>query len=481
MKVIDDTNIAQQGFVSLAQQNMFTHLCGDHNPIHVDAHYARRVMIGNIVVHGIHTLLWSLDCLAHKLAKPVRIQSLNVIFQASYTLDETIACAIDCNDLHATLCVQRGTTTIMTAQLQLFADERYSQPNIMNKCPPLETPLKLTNDDISTQHGNIELCLDRQACHALFPHATATLPPEQLAFLLGCTRIVGMKCPGWDSIFSSLNCTFLNANNDLPNEKTIHYQVKHFDTRFSRITMDVCSDFCRSEICAFHRPAPQQQPTIAEIVTRVTTGEFKHQRALVIGGSRGLGEITAKILAAGGAQVTITYCNGETDAARVVNECQHVGLAMQMIPFDVCDAIKNIKNHLAAQLAATHLYYFATPTITLGQRGQFDTELYQRFCCFYVDGFINTVLALCGNDAALRVVFYPSTIFLDHRPNDGAEYIAAKAEGEALCKFLASHYKLHVLAPRLPRLATDQTASIYRIQKEDTLTTMLDAIRMEKP
>ena len=43
-------------------------------------------------------------------------------------------------------------------------------------------------------------------------------------------------------------------------------------------------------------------------------GEFANVRALVIGGSRGLGEITAKIIAAGGGDVWITYRRGKEDA-----------------------------------------------------------------------------------------------------------------------------------------------------------------------
>jgi NAD(P)-dependent dehydrogenase (short-subunit alcohol dehydrogenase family) len=38
--------------------------------------------------------------------------------------------------------------------------------------------------------------------------------------------------------------------------------------------------------------------------------EFAGATALIIGGSRGLGELTAKLLAKGGARILITYATG---------------------------------------------------------------------------------------------------------------------------------------------------------------------------
>jgi hypothetical protein len=56
---------------------------------------------------------------------------------------------------------------------------------------------------------------------------------------------------------------------------------------------------------------------------------------------------------------------------------------------------------------------------------------------------------------------YPSTVFLDAAPPGAAEYCTAKAEGEALCAKLTSDYpSLRVFAPRIPRVATDQTATL---------------------
>ena len=37
----------------------FAELSGDFNPLHVDPVAARRALYGEVVVHGVHSLLWA--------------------------------------------------------------------------------------------------------------------------------------------------------------------------------------------------------------------------------------------------------------------------------------------------------------------------------------------------------------------------------------------------------------------------------------
>jgi len=57
-----------------------------------------------------------------------------------------------------------------------------------------------------------------------------------------------------------------------------------------------------------------------------TRDEFGRFRALVIGGSLGLGEIAAKIIAARGGDVWIPYHEGREDAERVNREISIGGI-----------------------------------------------------------------------------------------------------------------------------------------------------------
>src|ERR1700722_19174324 len=52
--------------VTMAMQEEFCEFSGDRNPTHADPVAARRTPVGEITVHGAHTLLWSLESLASK-------------------------------------------------------------------------------------------------------------------------------------------------------------------------------------------------------------------------------------------------------------------------------------------------------------------------------------------------------------------------------------------------------------------------------
>ena len=65
------------------------------------------------------------------------------------------------------------------------------------------------------------------------------------------------------------------------------------------------------------------------------------------------------------------------------------------------------------------------------------------------------------NGLANLSVLYPSSSAVDAPPNGFYEYAMAKAAGETLCAEMNLAWApLHVTVDRLPRLLTDQTASV---------------------
>jgi NAD(P)-dependent dehydrogenase (short-subunit alcohol dehydrogenase family) len=197
---------------------------------------------------------------------------------------------------------------------------------------------------------------------------------------------------------------------------------------------------------------------------------------LIIGGSRGLGEVAAKLLCAGGAKVKLTYYQGKEDAWRVVDEISSTGGIADFSHFDVLNPRGDLLETSLNGWCPTHLYYFATPFIAPGMEGGFSPNLFERFCDYYVTGFINTVNQL--RSLGLKHVFYPSTVFIDELPINMSEYVAAKAAGEMVCNFLEkNHREMVVYRLRFPRMATDQTVSLVRVNKLDLVPIMIKALR----
>jgi hypothetical protein len=95
---------------------------------------------------------------------------------------------------------------------------------------------------------------------------------------------------------------------------------------------------------------------------------------------------------------------------------------------------------------------------------------------------IPAVLAGIGTNGGSEPIhlFYPSTAFLDSPPPGAAEYVAAKAAGEALCSSLAaSRRDLLIRCPRLPPLKTDQTSGLALPGRSpaDALPILLEELR----
>jgi hypothetical protein len=125
----------------------------------------------------------------------------------------------------------------------------------------------------------------------------------------------------------------------------------------------------------------------------------------------------------------------------------------------------------------THLYYFATPHIPRGRPGQFQPAVFTALLDAYVGGLARCAAWLVPRARPDALIWYPSTIFLEHPDENFSEYVTAKACGEALCGQLAVHLApLRLITERLPRLATDQTGSLTGPALQDGAGTLRDAL-----
>jgi hypothetical protein len=86
----------------------------------------------------------------------------------------------------------------------VFYSERLPSPEL-RKCRVRDYA------NASQAQGTLPLMYSAADAERLFPHLTAALPPFQLAALLATTRLVGMECPGLNSLYSSMALIFDKA------------------------------------------------------------------------------------------------------------------------------------------------------------------------------------------------------------------------------------------------------------------------------
>lgn len=458
--------IAEREF-TLADQQAFAAFSGDFNPIHVDPVYARRSIAGGAVVHGVHTLLWALDAASATRTELAAFEKLRVQFEHPILIGDRVQCVerSGSNALHRLNVIHQKQTVVRIEIEPGSPREPLAVP--MASYEPAE-PVALTMDQFEGRSGNWALAMDAARAARLFPILARGMDPSVLAMLVQSSRLVGMECPGLDSLYSELELVRADGRG-----QQFEYRVTDIDTRFRLVTIDLAGGGLAGTLRAFARPPQTTQSPMSDLAREVSNGEFEGQRALVVGGSRGLGELSAKLLAAGGADVCLTYAEGSADAMRVVGEIEAHGKRGRAIRFDV---LSGRKPELPADWSPTHLYYFASPFIFSGRPSGWDDALANKFTGYYVTGFARLVESLVC--AELSCAFYPSTIALEEASADMAEYCAAKAGGEALCDVLRRRHRgLTILAPRLPRVATDQTASLLPVANLDPLLVMLGQLR----
>jgi hypothetical protein len=466
---------------TLADQLEFARLSDDHNPMHIDAIAARRTQAGAPVVHGVHAVIWALDALAARQQPVDRIANLSVRFAKFMYLDTPVDIAL----------VQQSETALT---IELIT-ERQSALTLTARLSPVRPPAKVTvpagTAEITTAGTRPntmsfeELAgLSRWLAPAAgsdewaraFPSAAGALTATRLAGLGQLSRLVGMISPGLHSIFSGFA---VDLADDVPDRPGLGFTVTTADPRYRIVKMDVAGSGLSGTVSTFMRQPPVEPPTVAALSSQLSPSECAGSTALLVGASRGLGAITAKLLTAGGGKAIVTYARGRDDAEKLAEEINAVHGA------GACTTLAlDVRSGVAAQLAPltapiTHFYYFATPQIFRQKSALFSPALYEEFSRFYVHAFFEAIEFLSAQPRrGVLPVFYPSSVAVESRPAGMTEYAMAKIAGEFLCADLnRSIPQISILVSRLPRMLTDQTATIAEVKTADPVAAMLALIR----
>lgn len=449
------------------KQSAFALLSGDTNPLHMDPVFARRTQLGAPVVHGIHLLAWALEAFGPRPVQGITVRFVKpVLVGERVTLHQTAA-----TETQIRLAIMAdGVPVVQVAlALQTAPPEARLAAAVTAEPAALSEPRALDLAAMAGRVGAVSLA-QRSAVAEAFPRLAAAWGQDRLAALIATSRLVGMECPGLQSLYSELRLAVAEGRGG---GKSLRYAVTQVDERFRTVDMEVVGPGLDGTVSALARPAPVEQPGLAELrfaMPNAVLADRPH-RALIIGGSRGLGALTARLVAAGGGQPIITYAVGRGEAEAVAAE-----LGCEILPYDVrlpaAEQLAGLKQH------PTHLYYFATGHIFRRPAASFSSEYFDEYVRFYVTGFSALLDALRDRGVTNLTVFYPSTTALDDPVKELAEYAAAKAAGEQLCRQInAFSCDVYIEIRRLPRLLTDQTATSSVVAFGDGVGLLASAIQ----
>jgi acyl dehydratase/NADP-dependent 3-hydroxy acid dehydrogenase YdfG len=457
----------------------FARLSGDFNPLHLDPVAARRLQFGGTVCHGVHLVLQALEALAHSGALRGRsLHAVSAVFHQPVRTGVAVRCVVtpDAGGGRVKVSGMVAARPQFTVQVTLgpaAAAPEVAEAQPESACAALNPSFPADASALQAASGAVPLRLNSALLQQLFP-ALAAWPDGRAvaADLMASTNLVGMRHPGQNSIYSEFK---LHRSAAPCSATVVPYSVEHADPRFQKVRLRLQGALLEGTVDAFFRAPPVAQRTLDELATITQPGCVAGQRALVVGGSRGLGELVAKMLLAGGAEVTITYARGEADAARTVAAARERGAVCQALKLDATVPLAPDTAAALAQAGYTHLYHFATPAIGKSPSGQWSQALFDSYCRIYVaalDELCRTAVEGSRDNGPLHV-FYPSTVFLDKAERGFAEYCAAKAAGETLCDHLALNAARFVVQrPRLARMKTDQNSSVLGPDAADPFPAM---------
>jgi NAD(P)-dependent dehydrogenase (short-subunit alcohol dehydrogenase family) len=453
----------------LNDQIAFARLSSDWNPMHLDPVFARRTQVGAPVVHGIHNLAWAADTVLQ--SHPLKVVSIRARFLQPLYLDELASVRIrDRTDRQIELEVVAANTVVALFKLSSEPGKIANGPKPATVAvAQLSQPVDLPFEQLVDRAGAV--AIGDGEVRARFPALTDCIGLPAVRALIATSQIVGMACPGLHSLFAGLE---VNCDRNGNQESALAYAVTKADARFRSLQINVSGSGIVGKLDAFARPPPPAQAGMTEISPRVAGNPFAGQRSLIVGGSRGLGEVTAKIVAAGGGRAVITYLESRTDAERVSAEILRAGGQCETMHYDVLSPAAEQLRQLGN---IDCCYYFATPKIFQRKSTLFEPEKLRVFLNFYADGFFNLCTALAHAGPRRLAMFYPSTVAIDEAVGTTTEYAMAKSAGELLAKGINEFMpNIYVTCRRLPRILTDQTATVGVASAANALDVMLPIV-----
>ena len=295
------TALASRHF-DLNDQIAFARLSSDWNPMHLDQAFARRTQFGAPVVHGIHNLAWAADAVLRSF--PIKVANLRATFLQPLYLDEAAQVRIRSRtDSQIQFEVVAASTAVALVTLS-------SRPGKLAEvsAPPAAAPRQFPQpanprfDQLASQAGAV--AVGDGDMRPLFPALSEAIGPAAVRALLATSQIVGMACPGIALAVRRSRDQLRSENPPRRRPRLRRWQ----DRRAIPVAANRGRGFRHRRSARRLRPSGSAlQPAMAEISARIAGKPFAGQRSLIIGGSRGLGEVTAKIVAAGGGRAVITY------------------------------------------------------------------------------------------------------------------------------------------------------------------------------
>ena len=449
----------------------FGYISNDINPIHVDNNFASKISEG-IIIHGINIVFCILDKIL-KYLNNVSIQKINVIFEKLININKLYFISINYENDEYIIFIKDNDDLLYFKMNVIFYENDNENDYTIFESEIDRNIEKNEYDSIKLgKRDKINLFLNNEI-FSIYENLRK-LNKIDISILMGLTYIVGMKIPGYNSIFNEF---YLENNINNIQQELIYEVIEKFDD-LQKIKMSVNSNGKTGYIISqFRSPIIEEQDSIKVISKYIKKNQFINKNCLVIGCSNGLGELTTKIICSGNGYVIGTYNNNVENCLKIDNEVKKEDL--NNFKYFKYNSSELFDINIIIENKIEYIFYYPTPRIT-GKSNVFDEKLLDSYYNVYIKDFLKFVQNISLLQKPINIIVPQSTAIND-KPVIWKEYTSIKYMLQIVTDYISKIYSnINIINLELPKLRTNQTLSLVDIFNNydyDTTYYMINIIK----